>query len=120
MPKKPRQAHIPPQAIKHRRARRPFMQGATSSEGLATAAGPTVDSFNSGSPAAAAATPTPVRQRRRLEAVRGPTEVTTVYRANPGQLPTFDRHYLMRELFQIGWMSGLLLGVIIFLAIVLR
>ena len=62
-----------------------------------------------------------MRQRRRLEAVRTPSEVaTTTYRAAPGQLPTFDRHYLMRELWQIGIISGSLLLLIIVLAVILR
>ena len=94
------------------------MQGEAPSEGLATTTAPTVESFDVGIPAVASAPAVPMR--RRLEAVRGPAEVTTAYRAVPGQLPTFDRVYLMRELKQIALISTSLLALIIVLAIVLR
>jgi hypothetical protein len=62
----------------------------------------------------------PPRAQRRLDAVRGTQEPAVAVRVIPGQLPTFDRTYLMRELRLTSSISAALLGLIIALAFILR
>ena len=134
MPKKPRQAHIS-QQLKRRKARRPAQgstggvpENETSRRGAPLADEPIfVDtplmgesSFLGGGPVAApAAGP---RVGRRVGSLRTPQEpaTTAATRVVPGQLPTFERAYLMRELRQIGIISVALLAVILILTILLR
>ncbi len=71
------------------------------------------------SAATATAPAAPVRTGRRLEQLRS-QEAPMGVRIAPGQLPTFERTYLVRELRQIGAISGSLLAVIIVLSFVLR
>jgi hypothetical protein len=59
------------------------------------------------------------RQRRRLESLARDRETSAV-RIVPGQLPTFERSYLVHELRNIAITAGILLTLIIVLAIVLR
>jgi hypothetical protein len=59
------------------------------------------------------------RPRRRLELLQQSREPSSL-RTIPGQLPTFEHAYLMRELRTIGTISAGLLGVIIVLTIILR
>ncbi len=59
------------------------------------------------------------RPGRRLELVTR-TRDSVSLRAIPGQLPTFERSYLVRELRQITLTAGVLLAVIIALSLVLR
>jgi hypothetical protein len=66
------------------------------------------------------ATAAPARPQRRLDIVRGAQEPVAPARVAPGQLPTFERAYLMRELRQIGVISTSLLGLIIALTLILR
>jgi hypothetical protein len=56
---------------------------------------------------------------RRLELVTRDREQTVV-RVIPGQLPTFERSYLISELRRIGMISGSLLALIIVLTVLLR
>jgi hypothetical protein len=56
--------------------------------------------------------------RRRLDMVQQRREA--VVRTVPGQLPTFERGYLVSELRQIGITSGALFAFIVVLAILLR
>jgi hypothetical protein len=62
---------------------------------------------------------TPAR-RRRLEQLRRSGGDMCGVRIAAGQLPTYERSYLVSELRRIGITSGLLLTLIIVLAIVLR
>ena len=68
----------------------------------------------------AAPATSPARLGRRTGALRAPEERAIAARAIPGQLPTFERSYLMRELRQIGTISTALLALIIVLTIILR
>jgi hypothetical protein len=59
--------------------------------------------------------------RRRSELIRQRREEAfSTARVVPGQLPTFERTYLIAELRQIAITSGLLLAIIVGLAIALR
>lgn len=130
MPKKPRQAHIS-QQLKRRKARRPTpLAGAetpvpngnaTPLEEAPVLAGPALmadSAFLRSEPAAPASSSG--RLGRRTGALRAPEERAIAARAIPGQLPTFERSYLMRELRQIGTISTALLALIIVLTIILR
>jgi hypothetical protein len=64
-------------------------------------------------------TPVDTRPRRRLEQVQR-SQDTLPLRMLPGQLPTFEHAYLVRELRTIGLISTTLLGVIILLTFLLR
>ena len=67
--------------------------------------------------------PAAPRVGRRVGSLRTPldrSEGVAAARMNPGQLPTFERAYLMRELRQIGIISTSLLALIIVLTIILR
>lgn len=113
MPKRSRQSHIPAQ-VRRRKPRRPndFTSQLAESEAfhdLAEAEGAAVPLVP--------ATATP-RMGRRLSAATASRE-GTAHRAT-GQLPTFERAYLIRELTQIGIISGSLLMVIILLWLVMR
>jgi hypothetical protein len=63
--------------------------------------------------------PVDTRPARRLELLRSSRDQATV-RVVPGQLPTFERAYLVGELRRIALTAGALLAVIIVLAFVLR
>jgi hypothetical protein len=71
------------------------------------------------SPAMGVQTPVDTRPYRRLAAVRQNQEAVPI-RSLPGQLPTFERAYLIDELRRIGIISTGLLSLIIALTIVLR
>jgi hypothetical protein len=127
VPKKPRQAHIPQQA-KRRRARRIAATSALPASSVAAPAGealPESEPIFADPPALSepaflgtgpVATP---RARRRIDQVRAPQEA--VFARNvPGQLPTFERAYIVRELRQIAFTSGSLLALIVALTLILR
>jgi hypothetical protein len=118
MPKKPRQSHIPKQ-VTRRKARRPNVPAAVIEPAYAPeeAAYVEVDGsvVHTPAPVATAAEP----RRRRLELVRQSREAMPL-RSLPGQLPTYDRAYLVSELRTIGVITTALLALIIVLAIVLR
>jgi len=135
MPKKRRQAHIPQQARKRKPARRlpapPAPETRTALDGspifaddvaapAATAhygvAGPIETRPHWIGQAAAAETP----RRRRLEELRQRQQPAPVRSAATGQLPTFERAYLVSELRRISITAGMLLALIVALAIVLR
>ena len=107
MPKRPRQAHIPQQSKKRKVRRNP----------LFTAADPylapeeNVVPFRDRQPVAEPlpAETTSRRAEGRLVVVR-----------TAGQLPTFERAYLVNELRQIAFTAAGLLAFIIVLTIVLR
>ena len=74
-------------------------------------------------PVAAVAAPSPApvaRGGRRLELLTNSHEQAGTVRVVPGQLPTFERAYLVNELRRILITAGTLLCVIIFLSLVLR
>jgi hypothetical protein len=80
------------------------------------------DAAYAGAAASSTVAPTasaPQRQHRRLDQVRG-VETAGGVRIVPGQLPTFERRYLVRELRQIGLISSSLLALIIALTVILR
>lgn len=74
-----------------------------------------------GSPHGGASGPIDTRPRvgRRQEMVSRGREQTNI-RVVPGQLPVFERSYLMTELRRIFTISGGLLAIIILLAFVMR
>ncbi len=112
MPKKSRQAHVPSQSRK-RKARR------TASSAFQDVSGPAVteDSAPDGEPGST--NQVQRRPRRRLDMVTQTREGSGT-RITPGQLPIFERGYLVRELKQIGLISTALFALIILLALVLR
>ena len=125
MPKRSRQAHVP-QQVRRRKARRQSADGRPLPEAPGQAKEPVFADppiANLPHMAAVGAVDTrpqmEARRRRRLELVRGGTEAVAG-RTIPGQLPTFDRSYLVHELRQILLTAGSLLAVIIVLALVLR
>jgi hypothetical protein len=63
--------------------------------------------------------PVETRPYRRLEVLRSSREPGAV-RVVPGQLPTFERAYLVNELRRITLTAGLLFAVIVGLAFLLR
>jgi hypothetical protein len=121
VPKRPRQSHIPAQIRKRKPARRPFANGTD----VAPLDAPAVEPSPAGE-AWQAEPPEPrphriavVRAGRRQEQLaRSQDQLTT--RIVPGQLPTFERAYLMDELRRIFIISAVLLALIIVLAVVLR
>jgi len=130
MPKRPRQAHIPQQS-KRRKVRRPapgtsstYPSDETGRNGTSVADEPAFVDEPAFAEAAVvgAATVATARTGRRLSSLRAPQERTIApgIRAIPGQLPTFERAYLMRELRQIAIVSSSLLALIIVLTIILR
>src|SRR5262249_14198642 len=63
----------------------------------------------------------PARAGRRLDMVRTPSTASSAgVRVVPGQLPTFERSYLIREMRQIFLTAGSLLALIIVLTFILR
>jgi hypothetical protein len=115
VPKKARQAHIPQQVVRRRRLRRPNVEGAVLEAEPSFADEPAFVA-----PGAAAPVEAPP-QRRRLETLRQrQSQEGAAMRVIPGQLPTFERAYLVRELKTIGLTAGSLLALIIALTIVLR
>jgi hypothetical protein len=115
MAKKPRQAHIPKQAVTRRKPRRPATPAVAREPAPVFADEPLLDI----APAMGQA-PVDTRPRTRLEALRQSRETVTTMRVVPGQLPTFERAYLVSELRRIGVISTALLGLIIVLTILLR
>ena len=129
VPKRPRQAHVPLSQRTNRKPKRPFMTGAPG------AAQPLPDdSYEpnfadepvfAGGTLAGASGPVDTRPQprpgRRLEMLRGNTnrDMATA-RVTPGQLPTYERSYLMDELRRISLITGGLLGVILGLTVLLR
>ena len=113
MPKRSRTSHIPSQ-IRRRKARRP---------NDFTSALATSETFHEIAEAEAAVVPVSAtapgpRMGRRLEAASRSREGFVARGA--GQLPTFERAYLVRELTQIGVISGALLALLLVLWMVMR
>ena len=121
MPKKPRQSHIPQQITRRRKARRPGAAGTMVADDLPNADPPVFVPPGGQAPVAPLEPASQQRQHRRLESVRGVAPApAAATRTLPGQLPTFEKAYLTRELRQISIITSLLLGVIVALTIVLR
>jgi hypothetical protein len=117
MPKKTRQAHVPKQQVaKRRQPRRTIAAQVAPPAAPAFAETPAEDDVTS---VAARADPVATRPRRRLEVVQRTHEPVSL-RTLPGQLPTFERAYMVRELRTIGVISTSLLALIILLTFVLR
>jgi hypothetical protein len=122
MPKRSRTSHIPSQ-IRRRKPRRPndFTSALASSQtlhNLAEAEAAVVPPTPEAAGATATATPGPRMGRRLAAASR--TRESFAPRANTGQLPTFERAYLVRELTQIAVISGALLLLLVVLFFVMR
>ena len=109
MPKRPRQAHIPQQAKKRKVRRTPV------SEEIYPAPIPNVAGLGAQAPAGPISMPPASGSagHRRFEA-------RTVAVRSAGQLPTFERSYLVNELRQIGLTAAGLLAFIIVLTVLLR
>jgi hypothetical protein len=112
MPKRPRQSHIPSQP----RRRKPRRTQDFSAALPATDGGET-DLIEAASPVAA--TPAAPVIGRRLRAVQQAREGFAP-RSHPGELPTYERTFLVRELTQISIVAGSLLALIIVLWLVMR
>jgi hypothetical protein len=109
MPKKPRQAHIPQQTKKRKIRRTPL---ATMSDAYLAPEPDSVGGFGQRSPVGpVAVAPEPAIRR---------AETRTAVVRSTGQLPTFERAYLVNELRQIGITAGGLLAFIVVLAVLLR
>ncbi len=111
MPKRPRQSHIPSQI----RRRKPRREGTVQNLPEPVFA----DEPAVAMPGVGGSGPVDTRPRRRLQSLAQASEGGTLFRA-AGQLPTFERSYLVRELRQIGITSFSLLGLIIVLALIIR
>jgi hypothetical protein len=105
VPKKPRQAHVPQQTRRKKVRRTPLV----TPEDVYLAPAPTAE--------ADALTPRP-RPRSAPQPRLVPTRPALARAA--GQLPTFERHYLMDELRRIAITGGALLLFVIILAVVFR
>ena len=118
MPKKARRAHVPQQVVRKRKPTRrsePLTPGVDEEpESEPTFADPPAFVHPS-----AQSGPVDTRPHRRLELLTRAREQTVV-RVIPGQLPTFERAYLVNELRRITMTAGVLLAIIILLAIILR
>jgi len=121
VPKRPRQAHIPSQ-VRKRKVRRPGEAAAGQPRSYPEEPAFVQDPVNGfGAAAFGASGPVDTRPRvgRRLELINRSSEQAAV-RVVPGQLPVFERAYLVGELRRIALTAGSLLAIIIVLAIVLR
>jgi hypothetical protein len=117
MPKRSRTSHIPSQ-IRRRKPRRPndFTSALAESQTFRNLAEAEAGAVPLSPTAAPVAAP---RMGRRLAAATGAREGYSG-RTLPGQLPTFERAYLIRELTQIAVISGSLLLLLIVLWVVMR
>ena len=127
VPKRPRQAHIPAQQ-RSRKPKRPFM---TASGRAAEAAEELFEPNFADEPVFAGDSsfigtgPVDTRPQprtgggRRLQMLRGSGESAGI-RVTPGQLPTYERGYLMEELRRIALISGGLLALVLVLTVLLR
>ena len=115
MPKRPRQSHIPSQ-VRKRKPRRTadFSNPLPDSAGAPGLADEPVMAVPTG------AAPVATRTRRRLEEVTRAHEGVILRTHHAGELPTFERSYLVRELTQIAITSGLMLAIIIVLWLLMR
>jgi hypothetical protein len=120
VPKKSRQAHVPSQ-IRKRKARRAGQVPAypDSLDEVEPVFADPPNFMNGVAGMGDASGPVETRPARRLELLRSSREQASV-RVVPGQLPTFERAYLVGELRRIALTAGSLLAVIIVLALVLR
>ena len=124
MPKRSRTSHIPSQ-IRRRKPRRPndftsALAGSQAFHDLAEAEAAVVPQSPERAAAATAAPSPGPRMGRRLEAATRAREGYSPRTAAAGQLPTFQRAYLIRELTQIAVISGGLLLFLIVLWLVMR
>lgn len=128
VPKRPRQAHIPAQQRSSRKPKRPFMtasgRAAEASEELFEPNFADEPAFVGGAlPNQSGPIDTRPQPRtgggRRLQMLRGNPEHAGI-RVIPGQLPTYERGYLMEELRRIALISGGLLALVLVLTVLLR
>ncbi len=117
MPKRSRTSHIPSQ-VRRRKPRRPndFTSTLAESEAFKELAQAEAGAVPMTATAVPLAAP---RMGRRLAAASRSSDSYSG-RSVPGQLPTFERSYLVRELTQIGVISGALLALLIVLWVVMR
>jgi hypothetical protein len=116
MPKRARQAHIPKKAPSRRRkARRPAV--VTGSDAYLDVSGPISAAPFGSEPVAPI--PLPTRDGPRPRTQQAQALRSSAARAS-GQLPVFERSYLVEELRRIATTAGSLLALIVILALVLR
>ena len=120
MPKRARQAHIPKQAVRRRKTPRRDGGVVTGADAYLDVSGPISTPGIASGPVAPIPMPsgTSTAVRARPSSSAQPARPGT-YRA-AGQLPTFERSYLVDELWRIAITAGILLAFIIGLTIVLR
>ncbi len=119
MPKRPRQAHVPQQPRKRKARRQPAAPPAAPSDAEAPVFAEAPPLVNVAGAFGDASGPVETRPHRRLDRLAESRERVTV-RAVPGQLPTYERSYIMAELRLIGVTFGGLLALVLLLAVVLR
>jgi hypothetical protein len=119
MPKRARQAHIPKQITRKRKtARREVV--ATAPESYFDVSGPINTAGIASDPVAPIPIPSAPARARPAPPIVPIAAVRPGTMRAAGQLPAFERAYLVDELRRIGITAGALLGLIIFLAFVLR
>ena len=116
MPKRSRTSHIPAQIRRRKPRRTADFNDALPSQIPVTEDAGTPVTASTATAATAIAEP---RIGRRMAAATRSRE-TYSGRQVPGQLPTFERSYLVRELRQITLISGSLLLVLILLWVLMR
>jgi hypothetical protein len=127
VPKRPRQAHIPAQQRSSvRKPKRPFMTASQRAEAAEELFEPNFadEPLFAGGAIPSQTGPIDTRPQpragRRLEMLRGSANRDLGVRVAPGQLPTYERGYLMEELRRISLISGGLLALVLVLTVVLR
>lgn len=116
MPKRPRRAHVPKQQAKHKARRPPTPAGLPSPP--PTPAFVPEPSAEGPQPPAAVGAGRPLRRLEQLRATREHAHPGS--RALPGQLPTFERAYLVGELQRIAVTAGALFVLLVLLAVLMR
>lgn len=116
MPKRPRRAHVPKQQAKHKPRRSLAPAGPPSAPpASAFVQEPAAEGLQ---PSAADGAGRPLRRLEQLRATREHAHPGS--RALPGQLPTFERAYLVGELQRIAVTAGALFVLLVLLAVLMR
>jgi hypothetical protein len=119
MPKRARQAHVPKQVTRKRKAVRRDGGVTTGADPYLDVSGPIqVASGMARDPVGPIPMPARPAPARPQAPVTAPVRPGTLRAA--GQLPTFERGYLVEELRRIAMTAGSLLALIVVLAVVLR
>jgi hypothetical protein len=117
VPKRPRQAHVQRQITRKRKSGRRDGNTATAPESSLDLSTPvTIPGVAFDGPVAPLPMPSSARRARPQASAANPRPA----QSRAGQLPTFERAYLVEEMRRIGITSGVLLAFIIVLTILLR